>query len=358
MSDAGRTRHAAGGGGGKKQPDRGEHADGRTAGPACKYSQGHQSASVGCPLRSLLPVFTSAVGAMAIVFLVPFRASAKSRVKLIFWFSGHVESSVQSASCSYILLKPSRFGLAFAHFNTRSSVQCTGFQVHVLRRFSRTVSTWTWYTLTWPSTLTWTHGLVLSQRNGTEVFTMFDQSFEAGSVRWPVVRIKPGGTTKIVVCAERFLPVPSHWVGHTCLCPGDGCELCELLPVRGLFYLAVVWGGRPSILELSCFSSSNFEQHCKLLHGGVRPGLEVELRRKTQRGIVRSEVVGEIESAVSVPIADFVGKVMALYHFPGVNPGESFSDYESRLSRMALARAKQERRSYESRSERGVQGRR
>ena len=128
--------------------------------------------------------------------------------------------------------------------------------------------------------------------------------------------------------------------------------------MRGLFYLPVVWDARAAILELSSVSASHFEQHAKLLHQGIRPGLVVRLRRRSKRSPVHSEVTAFFPSARSVELSEFVGKVMALYHFPGPNPGEEFSVYEARLREMVLSRSERERRHYQSVSDRGVQGRR
>jgi len=186
---------------------------------------------------------------------------------------------------------------------------------------------------------------------------MFTRDSSTGTVRWPIVRIAPGGCTEIVVCGTSFLPLTTHWVGHTVICAGDDCRLCEVLPVRGLFYLPVVCASRPSILELSSVSSSHFEQHCKLLHGGIQPGLRIDLTRRGHKQPVHSEVVGNVPTASAVPLIEFVGKVMTLYHFPGPNPGEDFEAFEVRLQSMALLRADRERRSYDARSNRGVEGR-
>lgn len=183
---------------------------------------------------------------------------------------------------------------------------------------------------------------------------MFTDDSRSGSVRWPVVRIAPGGETEIVVCGKRFLPLTTHWIGHTTVCAGDGCLLCDVLPVRGLFYLACVCASRPSILELSSMSASHFEQHCKLLHGGISPGLVVKLSRRSRRAPVYSEVVGRLETASEVVLTEFVGKVMTLFHYPGLNPGEDFATYERRLRAMVLLRSERERRAYDLSSSRRV----
>lgn len=179
---------------------------------------------------------------------------------------------------------------------------------------------------------------------------MFDASPSPGSTRWPVVRVGVGGTTRVVVCAERFLPLTTHWVTRTVLCAGEDCPLCEALAARGLFYLPVAWDERPAMLELSALASSHFEQHAKLLHGGIRPGLVVELSRRGRRSPVRAEVVAVRENVAAVPVLEFAPKVMALYSLPGPNPGETFAEYEQRLVRVVRIRAERSRRVYDGAS--------
>lgn len=186
---------------------------------------------------------------------------------------------------------------------------------------------------------------------------MFDGSHSAGAVRWPIVRIAPGGVTEVIVASDRFLPVTTHWVRRTVMCPGDGCELCEVLPARCLFYLAVVCASRPSILEMSSMSSSYFEQHCKLLHGGIQPGLVVQLTRAGHKSPVRSEVLSRKPGVQCVSVTALVSKVMPLYQLPCANPDEGFEAYELRLRKMVLLRASRERALLESRASGGTQSR-
>lgn len=195
---------------------------------------------------------------------------------------------------------------------------------------------------------------MVNQCNGTKGFDMFNRDSAAGVERWPLVRMVAGSETEVVVCGDTFLPLTTHWVGKTVVCAGDGCSLCDHVPARGLFYLPVVCASRASILELSAVSASHFEQHCKLLHGGIRPGLVVVLRRRGHKSPVHSEVVRTVKTACSVPLIRFVGYVMALYHFPGANPGEEFADYEARLRQMVLLRSDRERRLYCERSLKGI----
>lgn len=186
---------------------------------------------------------------------------------------------------------------------------------------------------------------------------MFNADQVAGAARWPLVRIAAHGETCVTVCGCRFLPMTVHWIGRSVVCGGDGCDLCAVLPGRGLFYLPVVCGGRPSILELGALSSSLLEQHCKLLHNGIQAGHVIRLTRRSAKSPVMGEVVETREGVRSVDLMTFVARVVALYHLPGPNPNEGFEEYEQRIRTLALHRAAKERERIESRSSGGVQGR-
>jgi len=173
---------------------------------------------------------------------------------------------------------------------------------------------------------------------------MFSPSPSAGAIRWNIVRVRAHSQTECIVLGDKFLPLSTHWIaagrGRSVLCPVDDCPLCEFLPVRGFFYLPVMWDSRQAILELSAMASSHFEQHCKFLHGGIRPGLIVQLSRKGTKQPIRSEVIGEHEGARVVEFGLFVARVMAVYNYPPCNPHEPIEVYERRLQAAARVRAK------------------
>lgn len=168
---------------------------------------------------------------------------------------------------------------------------------------------------------------------------MFDHDGVAGVVRWPLVRISVGGKTRVVLLSKEFLPLSIHWVGKSVVCSRENCALCEWLPARALFYVACSVGGRASMLELGAMSSSHLEQHCKLLHRGMRPGLVVELTRRSAKSPVYAEVVEEMTSVAEVTLVELVGRVMALYHLPGPNPGECLEAFEKRVRMLASKRS-------------------
>jgi hypothetical protein len=169
---------------------------------------------------------------------------------------------------------------------------------------------------------------------------VFSVDGASGGARWPLVRIGVGATCEVISLAHKFLPLPVHWTGQSTVCAGEGCDLCELLPTRGVYYLPVMCQGRTSILELASQSSSHLEMHCKLLHGGLQPGLVIMLRRRSPKAPVGSEVIDRRPGCVAVPMEIFASRVAALYHLPGCNPDEALSQYELRLQSMCRVRNK------------------
>lgn len=167
---------------------------------------------------------------------------------------------------------------------------------------------------------------------------MFDADRTLGSNRWPIVRLRSGCSTEVTLLCSRFFAISTHWNKCTVPCCGDDCRLCELLPVRGLFSAAVMCNSRVSILELGSQSASHFEQHAKLLHGGMRPGLVFSLSRRGQKSPVNSEVIREAPSAVEVPLLELATHVMAVYKFPCPNPSEEIESYERRCRAVAKVR--------------------
>lgn len=167
---------------------------------------------------------------------------------------------------------------------------------------------------------------------------MFNADRSLGSNRWPVVRLGAGSRTEVTLLSTRFFALTTHWNKCTVPCCGDDCRLCEMLPSRGLFYVAVHCASRISILELGSQSASHFEQHAKLLGGGMRPGLVFQLARRGQKSPVASEIIREQEKCVEVAALELATRVMALYKFPCPNPGEDLVAYELRCRSVAKVR--------------------
>lgn len=167
---------------------------------------------------------------------------------------------------------------------------------------------------------------------------MFNADRTLGSNRWPVVRLVAGSQTEIVLLSTRFFALTTHWCKCTVPCCGDDCRLCEVLPARGIFYVACMAVSRVSILELGSQSASYFEQHAKLLHGGMRPGQVFCLSRKGAKSPVRSEVLRLQENCAEVAQLELASHVMALYKFPCPNPGEDLFAYETRCRAIAKVR--------------------
>lgn len=185
---------------------------------------------------------------------------------------------------------------------------------------------------------------------------MFSADQTSGGARWPLVRVSVGGETQVVLLSHSFLPLTVHWVGRSVPCPGGACSLCSWLPGRGLFYTPVMCLNRLSILELAALSQSHFEQHCKLLHGGVRPGLVVRLTRRTAKAPIYSEVMDERSGVREVPVLELAARVMALYQLPGPNVGEDLVSYSARIAVIATRRSEAEAKRLVAKTE-GAKGR-
>lgn len=167
---------------------------------------------------------------------------------------------------------------------------------------------------------------------------MFTADRTLGSNRWPVVRLGASSRTEVVLLSTRWFALTTHWNKCTLPCCGDQCRLCEMVPTRGLFYAAVHCNSRISILELSCQSACHFEQHAKLLGGGMRVGLVFQLERRGAKHPVRSEILREQEKCAEVAQLELATRVMALYKFPCPNPGEDLLKYEERCRAVAKVR--------------------
>lgn len=160
---------------------------------------------------------------------------------------------------------------------------------------------------------------------------MFTADRGTAGNRWPVVRLRAGSKSEVVLLSRSFFCVTTHWDRCTVLCSVDGCPLCDLLPSRGLFYVAAMCAGRVSLVELGALSASNLEQHCKLLHAGMNPGQVLELSRRTSKSPVYSECVRVQAGASEISTIDLATHVLALYKFPPPNPGELIEGYEVRI---------------------------
>jgi len=171
---------------------------------------------------------------------------------------------------------------------------------------------------------------------------MFEADRSLGVNRWPLVRIVPGHGTEVVLLSRRFFEISTHWVsegkGRSIPCCGDDCRLCELVPIRGLFYAACMWDSRVAILELGAQASSHFEQHCKLLNGGMQAGLVVMLTRRGAKQPVRSEVLRSQTGCVEVSALELATHVMAIFKYPCPNPGDDLEAYERRCRLVAKVR--------------------
>lgn len=160
---------------------------------------------------------------------------------------------------------------------------------------------------------------------------MFEADAGNAGTRWPLIRLRPGCESECTLLSREYFCLTTHFHRVTILCAIDNCALCEMLPARGLFYAAVLCQGKRSILELGTFSANDLEQHVKLLHGGMRPGLQLRLSRIGKKQPVRSEVMGEVAGCGVIDKLTLAQRVLALYKLPCCNPDETIEQYEMRV---------------------------
>ena len=167
---------------------------------------------------------------------------------------------------------------------------------------------------------------------------MFEADHTQGTNRWDVVRLKGGRKTEVVLLSSRFFALTTHWHKCTVPCVGDECPLCDLLPARGLFYLAVGCNSRICLLEMGSVSASYLEQQAKFCHQAMIPGHVYELGRKGDKTPIRAEYVRAMENVKEISHIDLARHVMALYKYPCPNPGEDLEVYERRCRSVARVR--------------------
>lgn len=160
---------------------------------------------------------------------------------------------------------------------------------------------------------------------------MFNGEVIGGLSRWHVVRLPAGSSCEAVLLSGEFFSLTTHWNGCTVVCAGDGCALCEILGTRGLWYVAVHAAGQVRMVELGAVSASHLEQHCKLMHGGMRPGLVIRFSRSGRKQPVHSEVLREQAGVQAVPTLKLAAHVMAIYKYPPPNPADDLGSYDLRL---------------------------
>jgi len=159
---------------------------------------------------------------------------------------------------------------------------------------------------------------------------------------WSLVRVVPQREEQVVLLSGDWVRLSTHFFDGTVLCPeGDDCPLCELLPVRPYWYLPCLRrpGNRPSLLELTALTCSDFEQCAKFAGVGVRCGLTVILTRKSKRSPVRCEVGSLVSSPRSASLHEWVSPLMKIFGFPPLSAGESLDSYSKRIRPSALRRA-------------------
>lgn len=172
---------------------------------------------------------------------------------------------------------------------------------------------------------------------------MITQEPPTASARWPLVRVHEGHTIQLQLLSSEWVRLVTHFYRSTFLCPEvEECAACVLLPPRPYWYLPVFSprSSRSALVELSASASADLEQKVRFAGFAVRPGVKVELSRKTKKAAIRVEVLGQAETPPVARLHEWVTPLMAIFGLPAIRPGESLQDFGVRVKHVAIERAK------------------
>lgn len=170
---------------------------------------------------------------------------------------------------------------------------------------------------------------------------MIDSEGPKPVVRWPVLHVEQGHSVEVLLLSVHWLRLSTHFYKRTQICLGtDACPVCHLLPSRCYYYLPALYTAtrRPVLLELSPHASSDLEQMARLQEQGFRPGLVVELSRRSKRAPVKTVVVRQDRTPPAVSPREWLTAVMGIYGFGEMREGESLEGYRARLFPAAVSR--------------------
>lgn len=169
---------------------------------------------------------------------------------------------------------------------------------------------------------------------------MFEVEMGRTLRRWDVLRLQAGRASEMVLLSPKFFALTTHYTDRTIPCSGLECPLCEIIPRRGLFYVAGSVNGRIVMVEMSAVAANHLETHAKLLNGGMQPGQVYVLKRSGAKQPIHSECVRLQDGVTAISHFDLCKHVMAVFRFPCPNPDETIEDYERRCHRLAFVRNK------------------
>lgn len=172
---------------------------------------------------------------------------------------------------------------------------------------------------------------------------MITQERPTEVARWPVVRVEVGHDVSVQLLSSDFVRLSTHFWRSTFLCPEvEECDACKLLPSRPYWYLPVFVqpSKRSAILELSAHACSDLEQKCRFVGSALRPGVQVELSRRSKKKPVRIEIIGQAPSPPLAKLEQWLSPLMALFKMPPVMPAETLEQYGARCKGYAVERNK------------------
>jgi len=164
--------------------------------------------------------------------------------------------------------------------------------------------------------------------------------------RLRIMRVPADTKAVVSLVSSDWVRLVTHFGGvqksRTFLCPEvPECDACTYLSSRPYWYLPCRSNstGQMFLLELSSHASAELEQRCRFVGSTVRPGIEVEMSRRSKRAPLRIEVVGQAASSECSPLHEWVSPLMAIFGFGALRPGETLDQYGARIGGLVLQRA-------------------
>lgn len=160
--------------------------------------------------------------------------------------------------------------------------------------------------------------------------------------RWPLVRVHVGQTLVVQFLSADFVRLVTHFHRTTFLCPEvPECDACQVLPGRAYWYLPVQLPAfkMHGLLELSAHACSDLEQKIRFAGSALRPGVQVELSRRSAKKPIGIEFNGQAENPPVARLSEWVSPLMAVYGLPALAPGETVEAYGARVLPAAVSRA-------------------
>lgn len=168
----------------------------------------------------------------------------------------------------------------------------------------------------------------------------------------PLLRVRPGSSTEVVVQSEDVVYVNTHWLGRRLWCCMEDCPGCQHSPIRTVGYFAAVvelpQGPRPVLIETTPNEMCRLDGFLQMAKLEFKPGLLLEASKRYKPSPVRFEPIaasGRVVDALR-PVRRALSAAAVVAGLPLPLDGEADLDFADRISeavrrQLQLALAKQ-----------------